>query len=115
MGGIYFNSGAQTGNQILNNRIHDITHAVQDPDGFGGWGLELDGASNLAIRNNAVYRTSATSVFNKGGAANTISNNILAFASAGLVQNTRPPVDALAFQFSGNIGIFTNSVQRAAP
>ncbi len=111
MGGIYFASGSQTGNQILNNRIHDVTHALQDADGFGGWGIDLDGASNLTIQNNAVYRTAATSLFNNKALGNTISNNVFAFGATGLVQNGRPAVDGQSFQFTGNIGYFTSGLQ----
>src|SRR5205807_2220586 len=32
MAGVYFASSATTGNQVLNNVIHDVTHAWQDPD-----------------------------------------------------------------------------------
>jgi uncharacterized protein (TIGR03437 family) len=115
IGGVWLASGTQTGNRILNNRIHDVTHALQDSDGFGGWGIETDGGSNLSIQNNLIYRTAATSLFNKAATNNTISNNIFTFAGAGLLQNTRPTADAQSFQFTGNIGYFTTNVQRSTP
>ena len=65
MAGIYFASSATTGNQVLNNVIHDVTHAWPDSDGYGGNGIYFDqGTSNVVARNNLVYRTSSSSLFN---------------------------------------------------
>jgi hypothetical protein len=89
MGGIYFATSVNTGNLMMNNVMHDITHNWLDPDGYGGNGLYLDqGTSQAVALNNVVYRTSSTSLFNNRSDAlndtytqnNVIRNNILAYS-----------------------------------
>ena len=64
IGGIYFASSDTTGNQVLNNVIHDVNHPINDADGFGGNGIYFDqGTSNVTAKNNLVYRTTSSSVF----------------------------------------------------
>ena len=54
LGGVYFLSGINSGNQILNNKVHDIAH---DPAGYGGWGLYADaGAMGVLFKNNLAGR-----------------------------------------------------------
>jgi hypothetical protein len=61
LGAVYYLSGANSGNAILNNRVHDIVH---DPNGgYGGWGLYVDaGAAGVLVENNLVYRTTDASL-----------------------------------------------------
>ena len=64
IGGIYFASSKTTGNQVLNNVIHDVNHPILDSDGFGGNGIYFDqGTSNVVAKNNLVYRTTSSSLF----------------------------------------------------
>ena len=102
-GAIYFATGGTTytptGNQILNNKIHDLTDAsVMDSDGYGGSGVYLDSYTGLVnIQNNLVYRTSGdsmkiTSGPQLSGQANTIKNNIFAYSRLGGIQNNTPYV-----------------------
>lgn len=64
IGGVYLATAATFGNQVLNNVIHDVTHPMQDADGFGGNGIYLDqGTSNVLVKNNLVYRTTSSSIF----------------------------------------------------
>lgn len=88
MGAIYFASSGTTGNQVLNNVVHDVTHNWQDSDGYGGHGIYFDqGTSNMVARNNLVYRTSSASFFNNLSdhvsdvypQNNLVDNNIFAF------------------------------------
>ena len=63
-GALYFATGgptfSPTGNQILNNKIHDTSDAsVIDSDGYGGNGIYLDGSTGLVnVQNNLLYRIS---------------------------------------------------------
>jgi uncharacterized protein YjdB len=100
-GAIYFATGGSSfsaaGNKILNNKIHDTSDAsIIDSDGYGGNGINLDGSTGLAtVQNNLVYRTSAMAVNITHGPqlanlANTISNNIFAYARKGMISNGNP-------------------------
>ena len=93
-GALYFNTGngifTPTGNQALNNKVHDVTDAhVLDADGYGGHGIDLDAdTASVNIQNNLIYRVSASNVWETCGPqlvnqANTIRNNILAFSEKG--------------------------------
>lgn len=60
LGAVYFLSGVNSGNKVLNNKVHDIVH---DPVAYGGWGLYADaGATDVLFANNLVYRTSDASL-----------------------------------------------------
>jgi len=62
MGGVYYNTDPNaTGNQVLNNKIHDVSDAsALDADGYAGQGIYLDeNTSSALVENNLVYRTSA--------------------------------------------------------
>jgi hypothetical protein len=100
-GAIYFSTGGTTyspsGNQILNNKIHDLTDAsIMDPDGYGGFGIYLDSYTGLVtVENNLVYRTSGTGVKITNGSplaneANTITNNIISYPRLGGIENSFP-------------------------
>ena len=103
-GAIYMATGGTTfiatGNQILNNKVHDTTDAkIIDIDGYGGYGINLDGFGTgaVTIENNLVYRTSAQSVNithgpQLAGYSNTISNNIFAYSRQAIIANGNPYV-----------------------
>ena len=102
-GAIYFSTGGTTytptGNQILNNKIHDLSDAsVMDSDGYGGSGVYLDSYTGLVnIQNNLIYRTSGdgvkiTSGPQIAGQANTVKNNIVAYSRLGGILNNTPYV-----------------------
>ncbi len=90
MGAVYFLSGVNTGNRVLNNRVHDIEHT---PGTYGGWGLYVDaGTSGVLMQNNLVYRTTDASLHanswaaappNPAPPANQFINNILAYGAMG--------------------------------
>ena len=91
-GAVYFLSGVNTGNKILNNKVHDL---VNDPGGYGAWGLYLDnGSLDVTVANNLVYRTTASSLHlnisdqpppNPVPPPNQFLNNVLVFAGEGLL------------------------------
>lgn len=100
-GAIYFATGGSafvaTGNQILNNKIHDTSDAsIIDSDGYGGYGINLDGSTGLVtVENNLVYRVSAMGINMTHGPqlpnkANTVVNNIFAYARQGMIANGNP-------------------------
>ena len=93
-GALYYAIGDQqksgTGNQILNNLVHDVSDdSVIDRGipgtGYGGHGLYLDFQSaGVSIENNVVYHVSASTVFIFEGPAsgeppNSLKNNIFAY------------------------------------
>jgi len=112
-GAIYFNvDQSATGNQILNNRVHDINDAsTLDSDGYAGQGIYLDNnTSNTLVQNNLVYRASSSAVAQTcgpttAGIPNTIVNNILAFSRAGTKQEGCAPATRSVLQFN-----FTNNL-----
>lgn len=116
MGGVYFNTDpAATGNQALNNRIHDVNDAsTLDADGYGGQGIYLDAnTSNTLVQNNLVYRTAGTTQAETcgpqtAGTTNTIKNNIFAYGRLGTKQEgcVPPASGVLQFTFSNNLVYF---------
>ena len=85
--GIYVAAYKTTGNKVVNNWVHDITHNFQDHDGYGGQGIYLDNiTSNVLVENNVVYRASEATIFNNKGANNTYNNNILAYGREGIIK-----------------------------
>ncbi len=85
------------GNKILNNKIHDVTDAsIMDSNGYGGNGVYLDNGTGLVdVENNLVYRVSGNAVYTPHGPpapdqANTIRNNILAYARQAMVTVNSP-------------------------
>ena len=110
------------GNRILNNRIHDVTDAsIMDSNGYGGHGVYLDDATGLVdVENNLVYRVSGVGVYTPHGPAalnqaNTVKNNILAFARQGIVSVGDPykngafTVIPQSFVYSNNLFYFDRS------
>ncbi len=100
-GGIYFATGGSAyiapGNQVLNNKIHDLSDASTiDRDGYGGYGINLDGGTgSVTVQNNLVYRVSSMGINITHGpqlanSANTITNNIFAYARKGMIANGNP-------------------------
>ena len=116
MGGVYYNTDSDaTGNQILNNKIHDVSDAsALDTDGYAGQGIYLDAnTSSALVENNLVYRTSAvgqaqTCGPQSPGTPNTIKNNIFAYGRLGTKQEgCDPPASGvLQFTFTNNLVYF---------
>ena len=108
LGGVYYLSGLNTGNEILNDKVHDINH---DPAGYGGWGLYTDqGAIGMLIQNNLVYRTTDASLHvNSSTTApptstppNVFKNNILVYGGMGAMARHNDTT-FLSFQFQNNV------------
>ncbi|MFY9980124.1 MAG: Ig-like domain repeat protein [Candidatus Sulfotelmatobacter sp.] len=120
-GALYLSTGAPTftasGNQVLNNKVHDVTDSsVLDAGGYGGYGIKLDyDTGSVLVENNLVYRTTDHSMSQTDGpqvpdAANTIKNNILSFTGTqleGVVSSA--PVGVSQFEFSNNLVFFSQS------
>lgn len=112
-GGIYFNTDPNaTGNQALNNKVHDMSDASSlDADGYGGQGIYLDAdTANTLVQNNLVYRASGTTQSETcgpqtPGTTNTIKNNIFAYGRLGIKQEGCAPPASGVLQFS-----FTNNL-----
>lgn len=123
-GGVYINVGQPafepSGNQILYNRIHDITDASsQDTAGFAGQGIYIDNfTGGVTVTGNLVYRVSAFPMnFTTGpvltSSQNVISNNIFALGRNGMVglndpwgNSACPGCTVLKAAFSNNIFYF---------
>jgi hypothetical protein len=113
LGGVYYNTDpAATGNQVLNNRIHDIDDASGlDSDGYGGQGVYLDAnTASALVQNNLVYRVTASTQAQTCGpqsahTPNNIVNNIFAYSRQGTKQEGCPPPASgiLQFEFSNNL------------
>lgn len=115
LGAVYFLTGLTAGNAIQNNWVHDL---VQDPVGYGAWGLYLDaGSSEVLIQNNLVYRTTDASLHvnqwdqtpaQEGVATptpNTFKNNILAYGAMGAMDRHND-VNFLSVVYENNIFYF---------
>ncbi|HEY6329713.1 MAG TPA: right-handed parallel beta-helix repeat-containing protein, partial [Blastocatellia bacterium] len=90
-----------TGNQMLNNVVHDVTDAsILDPpgmgNGYGGDGLYVDDYSgDVDIERNLVYRVSGHAISFSGPRPpgfppSTVNNNIFAFARLAMVNAYDP-------------------------
>ncbi len=91
LSGVYYLSGVNSGNKVINNWVRDIVH---DPSGYGGWGLYVDaGAAGVLFQNNLVYRTSDASLHVNAWNTpppspvqpNVFKNNILAYGAMGVM------------------------------
>jgi len=104
-GAVYYNTGSQggagTGNQILNNLIHDVNDAsVIDVNingsGYGGHGIYLDArSSGIDIENNVIFRVASSALVMtdapyEGGQPNLFNNNIAAYGRRSLFQEQNP-------------------------
>ncbi|MCU1302945.1 MAG: hypothetical protein JWQ87_3229 [Candidatus Sulfotelmatobacter sp.] len=115
-GGIYFNTDpAATGNQVLNNKVHDISDdSALDTDGYAGQGIYIDdNTANMLVQNNLVYRTASSLLAQTcgprtPGTPNNIINNIFAYARLGTKQEgCAPPASGvLQFNFTNNLVYF---------
>ena len=115
-GAIYYNvDPAATGNQILNNKIHDMSDAsALDSDGYAGQGIYVDNdTANMLVQNNLVYRTSSSTVAETcgpqtPGTTNKFINNIFAFGRLGIKQEgCAPPANGVQqFTFTNNLIYF---------
>ncbi|MDX2145586.1 MAG: right-handed parallel beta-helix repeat-containing protein [Rhodospirillaceae bacterium] len=115
-GGIRILSGgpdySAPGNRIYSNKVHDVSDAsALDADGYGGDGIYVDDVTgDIDIQNNLIYRVSRAAVNitqapYAPNLANTIKNNIFAFARLAMIQNNGPyPTGAIPAQA---IRIFT--------
>jgi hypothetical protein len=98
-GALYFDIGnlnkSGSGNQVLNNVIHDVSDAsVIDQKilgtGYGGHGVYLDAqTAGVSVENNVIYRVSSDTTMvaqgpADGQAPNTFRNNILAYGRKGM-------------------------------
>jgi hypothetical protein len=104
-GALYYDVGDQdgsgSGDQILNNLIHDVTDAVivdagVSGSGYGGHGIYLDiQSSGVDVEYNVVYRVaSGGMIMTEGPAANepanTFHNNIVAYARKAMFEEQNP-------------------------
>ncbi len=125
-GCLYFNVGTLTyepaGNQAHDNICHDINDATasNDSNGFGGQGVYIDNfTGGVDVRNNLIYRVSGIAMNLTSGpgpaspVANTIENNIFAFARDRMIELNQPwnkltcPGDTtLKFSATNNIFYF---------
>ena len=121
MAGIYFASSGTTGNQVLNNVIHDVVHDP-GPGGYGGEGLYFDQASaNIVAKNNLVYRISQAGLFVNYADAidgdqpqnNLVSNNIFAYTRMRVLQ--RGGENENSFVFTHNLVYFDRGTIQAYP
>jgi hypothetical protein len=100
-GALYYNvgsaNGSGTGDQILNNLVHDVTDsgiidAKVSGSGYGGHGIYLDiQSAGMEVANNVVYHASAAGLNLAQGPAvgqspNTFNNNIVAYAIRAMFQ-----------------------------
>lgn len=114
------------GNKILNNKIHDVSDSsVQDPHGYGGYGIYMDNQTGLVdVENNLIYRVSDTAIETPQGPslpneANIIKNNIVAFGRTALVginfpyPTGVPNVANQSFTITNNLFYFDRSFANA--
>ncbi len=114
------------GNKILNNKVHDVSDSsVQDPNGYGGYGIYMDNQTGLVdVENNLVYRVSDTAMETPQGPslpneANIIKNNIVAFGRTALVGINFPypagvpNVANQSFNITNNLFYFDRSFANA--
>lgn len=102
MGGIYM-LGTQPGTELSGNVIHNVA-ADPNEGGYGGWGLYLDeGSSDMTVKNNLVFCCGSNCFHTHYGKNNTVTNNILAFASDGCIRAVSKPEGWVSSNYTGNI------------
>ncbi|MGH9498802.1 MAG: hypothetical protein ACRD3L_06630, partial [Terriglobales bacterium] len=104
-GALYYNiggtGGSGTGNQILNNLVHDVTDSsIIDSGaigtGYGAQGIYLDSESaGVNSANNVLYRIGVSGLTmtqgpHQGMPANTFTNNIVAYARKAMFEEQNP-------------------------
>jgi hypothetical protein len=104
-GALYYNiggpKGSGTGNQILNNLIHDVSDSsIIDAgvvgSGYGAQGIYLDiESAGVDVANNVLYRIGVggltmTEGPHEGQPANTFNNNIVAYARRAMFEEQNP-------------------------
>jgi hypothetical protein len=114
-GGIYIVGFETTGNQVMNNKVHDIIHHP-DLRANGADGIYIDNiTSHVLVKNNLVYRVTHSTMFNNRGRDNTWTNNILAYGRNGMLQRGADEFDDLSFRFTNNIIYFARLLQKRLP
>jgi hypothetical protein len=104
-GALYYNiggpNGSGTGDQILNNLIHDVTDssiidAGVPGTGYGGHGIYVDSQSaGVQAENNVVYRVASSGLVETQGPAaglpaNSFNNNIVAYGRKAMFEEQNP-------------------------
>jgi len=105
-GGLYYNTGYPaggygSGDQILNNLLHDVNDSsVIDTgvvgSGYGGHGIYMDiQSAGILVQNNVVFDVSAAGLFMAQGPvssqpSNTFTNNIVAYARRAMFEEGSP-------------------------
>jgi len=104
-GALYYATGGQngagSGNQILNNLIHDVNDAStidinMSGSGYGAHGIYLDTrSSGIDVENNVIYRVASSGLVmtdapSDGAPANTFNNNIVAYARRSMYAEQNP-------------------------
>jgi hypothetical protein len=115
-GAMYLATATNTGNQVLNNRIHDVwaDPGTAASPSYGGWCVYLDnGTSNVLVQNNLAYRCGAETFFNHDGTANSYLNNIFAFGRLAQIQNGAYTAAQLTFTAQHNLFYFDMSEPQA--
>jgi hypothetical protein len=122
-GGIYIFSHNQAHTEapdvIENNWVHDVT-GDPGPSGYGGEGIYLDNESvNVQVLSNLVYRASSRPLFINYGYGHTVTNNIIAFGTKGLVGRgfkviATGPLTTPAFVARSNIFYWDKNTTAAA-
>ena len=114
-GGIYLVGFDNTGNKVMNNKVHDIVH-YPDLRANGADGIYVDNVtSHVLVKNNLVYRVTHSTMFSNRGRDNTWTNNILAYGRNGMLQRGMDDFDDLSFHFTNNIIYFTRLIQKRIP
>jgi hypothetical protein len=94
-------NGSGTGDQIVNNLVHDVTDSsIIDSNylgtGYGGHGIYVDAQSaGVEVANNVVFRVSSGGMTMTNGPAagepaNTFTNNIVAYGRRGMFEEQNP-------------------------
>jgi len=104
-GALYYNiggaNGSGTGDQILNNLVHDVTDSsIIDAGitgtGYGAQGIYLDiESAGVNVENNVLYRIGVSGLAmtqgpHEGQPANTFNNNIVAYARKAMFEEQNP-------------------------